>query len=233
MACKNKGMKENLMTALGEALETAQNALAAAEAGNFAAARELLDLMDTQRDEAEATYGLGNAAHSQRRAKITRVEAATRELLPAEEVPAPAPAPAAAPAQEKKVRNAAPAQTLTAEQWGRVGAALAADGVTAEARAEFARTRRAEREALQAQNDRFGAQVAEREALQAEVEAAALTGDVDAANAAWDRLFDVCTAIRTKEGIARRAGKPCPVKLAAHIAARDAAAWVRRAAREG
>lgn len=222
-------MKANLMTALGEALETAQNALAAAEAGEFATARALLSQMDAQRDEAEATYGLGNAAHAQRRAKITRVEAAARELLPAEEVPAPA----AAPVKEKKARNAAPAQALTAEQWGRVGDALRADGVSAEARAEFARARRAQREALQDQNDRFAAQVAEREALQAEVEAAALAGDVPAANAAWDRLFDVCTVIRTKEGIARRAGKPCPVKLVAHVAARDDAAWVRRAARRG
>ena len=223
-------MKANLMTALGEALETAQNALAAAEAGEFATARELLGQMDAQRDEAEATYGLGNAAHAQRRAKITRVEAAARELLPAEEVPAEV---VAAPVKEKKARNAAPAQALTAEQWGRVGDALRADSVSPEARAEFARARRAQREALQDQNDRFAAQVAEREALQAEVEAAALVGDVAAANAAWDRLFDVATAIRTKEGITRRAGKPCPVKLAAHVAARDDAAWVRRAARRG
>lgn len=218
------------MTALGTALETAQQALAAAQAGDFTAARELLATAEALRQDAEQTFGNGNAAHAQRRAKITRVEAAALELLPAE-VEAPAEAPGAEAAPTKKARGVAPAHALGADDWARVAAALEADGATAAARAEFAAARRAEREELLIQNDRFGAKVAEREALQAEVEAAALALDVDAANAAWDRLFDVCTAIRSQEGIARRAGKPDPVKQAAHEAARDDAARLRRLAR--
>ena len=212
------------MTALATALETAQQALAAAEAADFTAARELLAAAEAQGQDAAQTYGNGNAAHAQRRAKIARVQAAALALLPAE-VEAPAEV-----APTKKVRGVAPAHALSAEQWARVAEALQAAGTDAAARAEFATARRVEREEL-VQNDRFGAKVAEREALQAEVEAAALAGDVDAANAAWDRLFDVCTAIRSQEGIARRAGKTDPVKVAAHEAARDDAARIRRFAR--
>ena len=213
------------MTALATALETAQQALAAAEAADFTAARELLAAAEAQGQDAAQTYGNGNAAHAQRRAKIARVQAAALALLPAE-VEAPAEA-----APTKKVRGVAPAHALSADDWTRVAAALQAAGTDAAARAEFATARRVEREERLVQNDRFGAKVAEREALQAEVEAAALAGDVDAANAAWDRLFDVCTAIRSQEGIARRAGKTDPVKVAAHEAARDDAARIRRFAR--
>ena len=107
-----------------------------------------------------------------------------------------------------KVRGVAAPHTLPDEGWDRVAAALRAQGTDAEAReADAARHGRLQGDAEDAR-DTWRARVEERFALQAQLEVCALRGDYAGANAAWDRLFDVVTAIRSREGAARRRGLP-------------------------
>lgn len=62
--------------------------------------------------------------------------------------------------------------------------------------------------------------LAEAALLQARVKVAALGGDVDAANVAWDRLFDVTTGLRGAAQKLQRAGTPDAAKDAAYEQAR-------------
>jgi len=70
--------------------------------------------------------------------------------------------------------------------------------------------------------------------LIARVEAAALGGEVDAANTAWDKLFDIVTALQISELNARRKGAneaERAVKLANYTAAREDSLRIRQWAR--
>ena len=140
------------------------------------------------------------------------------EVAPVDE-PAPTPVILPAPAEPElppvaqvdapaKVRGVAAPHALPDEGWDRVAAALRAQGNDAEARAaDAARHGRLQGDAEDA-SDTWRARVEERFALQAQLEVCALRGDYAGANAAWDRLFDVVTAIRSREGAARRRGLP-------------------------
>ncbi|MFC3833414.1 hypothetical protein [Deinococcus rufus] len=82
-------MNETIKSALASALTAVSEALAAAQSGNIKDAAALLTIMD---EHLELGQG-GNAAAAQRRAKILRLEAQTRALLPtpdAAEEPVPA-----------------------------------------------------------------------------------------------------------------------------------------------
>ena len=105
---------------------------------------------------------------------------------------------------------------------GGVRGVRAEAGEDAEQRERDAATFQAEQLAARAVRNTFRAKVLEGQALQARVEVAALRGDYAAANAAWDRLFDVVTAIRSLEGGYRRkhGGVADPAKVAAYDAAR-------------
>lgn len=152
---------------------------------------------------------------------------------------APTPA-AAAPleavtlAVQPSARNIAPAHTLDADAWARVAAALQVDGETttdvAQLRLDAERHAAAQVQARVGRKT-FVAKVEEARSLQALVMAGALTGDVAAANKAWDRLFDVTTSIRGAAQKAIREGQPDPVKNAAYDQAREFAkrikAWAR------
>lgn len=121
-----------------------------------------------------------------------------------------------------KTRQVAPPLALSAEQWALVAQGLTAAGESAEGRAAEAAQFEAQQQEARIAKETFRAKVFEGQALQARAEAAALAGDVDAANSAWDRLFDVVTAIRSLEGGHRRknGGVADPVKAAAYDAAR-------------
>lgn len=157
----------------------------------------------------------------------------------------PAPAPVALPAPTEvelppvaqadapaRVRGVAAPHALPDEGWDRVAAALRAQGTEVEAReADAARHKRLQGEAEEAR-DTWRARVEERFALQARLEVCALRGDHDGANAAWDRLFDVVTAIRSREGAARRRGLPeaaamRPVFEAANEDSKQVRQWAR------
>ncbi|MDK2013500.1 MULTISPECIES: hypothetical protein [unclassified Deinococcus] len=159
--------------------------------------------------------------------------------------PAPAPAPVALPAPAEtelppvaqadapaRVRGVAAPHALPDEGWDRVAAALRAQGTEVEAReADAARHKRLQGDAEEAR-DTWRARVEERFALQAQLEVCALRGDYDGANAAWDRLFDVVTAIRSREGAARRRGLPeaaamRPVFEAANEDSKQVRQWAR------
>ena len=82
--------------------------------------------------------------------------------------------------------------------------------------------------------DTYAVKVAQRLALIARVEAAALRGEVDAANRAWDKLFDIVTALRISELNARRKGAneaERAEKLANYTAAREDSLRIRQWAR--
>ncbi|GGL16765.1 hypothetical protein [Deinococcus radiotolerans] len=166
---------------------------------------------------------------------------ATDEAEPAAEQDAePAPAPVVLPelppvAQADapaKVRGVAPAHVLPDDGWDRVAAALRAQGTDVEAcEADAARHKRLQGEAEE-KRDSWRARVEERFALQAQLEVCALRGDYAGANAAWDRLFDVVTAIRSREGAARRRGLPeaadmRPVFEAANEDSKQVRVWAR------
>lgn len=71
-------------------------------------------------------------------------------------------------------------------------------------------------------------------ALIARIEAAALRGKVDAANTAWDRLFDIVTALWISELNARRKGADeaeRATKLANYTVAREDSLRIRQWAR--
>lgn len=159
--------------------------------------------------------------------------------------PAPAPAPVALPAPAEtelppvaqadapaRVRGVAAPHALPDEGWDRVAAALRAQGTEVEAReADAARHKRLQGDAEEAR-DSWRARVEERFALQAQLEVCALRGDYAGANAAWDRLFDVVTAIRSREGAARRRGLPeaaamRPVFEAANEDSKQVRQWAR------
>ncbi|MBZ9715371.1 hypothetical protein [Deinococcus multiflagellatus] len=131
-----------------------------------------------------------------------------------------------------KVRGVAAPHSLTAEEWARVADALRAQGVTVEARQGDATRHEAAYKAATEARDTWRAKVEERFFRQAQLDVAALTGDVAAANAAWDRLFDVVTAIRSREGAARRKGRPEAATMKpVYEAARDESLQIRRWAR--
>lgn len=124
---------------------------------------------------------------------------------------------------QAKPRQAAPAHAYTAEGWALVAAGLRAAGEEADELDKDAAQFEAQRAVARTERDTFRAKVCEGQALQAQVEAAALRGDVNAANAAWDRLFDVVTAIRSMEGAHRRknGGQADPFKAACYDTARE------------
>ncbi|AZI44252.1 hypothetical protein EHF33_15280 [Deinococcus psychrotolerans] len=81
--------------------------------------------------------------------------------------------------------------------------------------------------------DRYAIKVAQRLALITRVEAA-LRGEVEAANDAWDKLFDIVTALRISELNARRKGAgetEQAEKLANYTAAREDSLRIRQWAR--
>lgn len=217
-------MNETIMTALGTAVTTLTAALEAAQAGRSDEARELLATADRHLEEGQG----GNAAHAARRRKALRLEAEVRALLPE-----PEPTVLETVSPVKAPRGVAPAQALEADAWARVGEALRAEGANADALDLTAgQHEKVQAEALIAR-ERQRARVAERLALQARVEAAALRGDTDAANRAWDRLFDVVTALRGTEGKARRAGQPDEQAARDYQAAREDTLKIRRWGRQG
>ncbi|MFC6663939.1 hypothetical protein ACFP9V_19200 [Deinococcus radiopugnans] len=122
---------------------------------------------------------------------------------------------------------------MTADAWVRVGEALRAEGADAGALELAAQQQQQVQTQALIARERQRARVAERLALQARVEAAALHGDIDAANQAWDRLFDVVTALRGAEGKARRSGQPDQQAACDYHAAREDALKIRRWARGG
>ncbi|MDR6330567.1 hypothetical protein [Deinococcus soli (ex Cha et al. 2016)] len=269
-------MNEIIKTALAEALTAAEEAQTAAQAGNFAEARALLEVVEAGLNAGETR----NPALVNRRLKIIRIQASVEALLPAAEpvveapaqanaepalepeveaapvaepaqepeaapVDEPAPAPVALPAPAEtelppvaqadapaKVRGVAAPHALPDEGWDRVAAALRAQGTEVEAReADAARHKRLQGDAEEAR-DTWRARVEERFALQAQLEVCALRGDYAGANAAWDRLFDVVTAIRSREGAARRRGLPeaaamRPVFEAANEDSKQVRQWAR------
>lgn len=172
----------------------------------------------------------------------TAEEAAPEEMpLPAAELPvaapeseeapaalaaapeaAPAPAQAdAAPVAAKAPRNVAPPKHLTAEAWNRVGTALRLQGMDAAERAAALPDLQVALNEAKIARDTHRTKVAEAALLQARVDVAALEGDVDAANAAWDRLFDVTTGLRGAAQKLQRAGTPDAAKDAAYEQARQ------------
>lgn len=265
-------MNEAIKTALAEALTAAEEAQVAAQTGNFAEARALLEVVEAGLNAGETR----NPALMNRRLKIIRIQASVEAMLPADDaatetdaepvvaveapsqadaeptqepevapVAEPAPAPIALPAPTEvelppvaqadapaKVRGVAAPHALPADGWERVAAALRAQGTDVEAReADAARHGRLQAEAEDAR-DTWRARVEERFALQARLEVCALRGDHDGANAAWDRLFDVVTAIRSREGAARRRGLPeaaamRPVFEAANEDSKQVRQWAR------
>ncbi|NTX99260.1 hypothetical protein [Deinococcus sp. JMULE3] len=267
-------MNEVIKTALAEALTAAEEAQTAAQAGNFAEARTLLDVVEAGLNAGETR----NPALMNRRLKIIRIQASVEALLPADDAatetdaepvvaveapaqadaepvqepevapaaePVDAPAPVALPAPTEvdlppvaqadapaKVRGVAAPHALPADGWERVAAALRAQGTDVEAReADAARHGHLQAEAEDAR-DTWRARVEERFALQARLEVCAMRGDHDGANAAWDRLFDVVTAIRSREGAARRRGLPeaaamRPVFEAANEDSKQVRQWAR------
>lgn len=254
-------MNEALKTALNEARALAEAARTAAEAGNPEEARRLLAELDAMREECAGGNAAASASRAktlrieaealalldtaQPEADEGAAEAAPlhapEQPVPAEvepaavnEAPLPEVVPVALPAPTKAraPRGTAPAHSLSADEWSRVAAALRAQG--ADIGTLDAETERftAQMEQARIERNTFRARVMERQALQARLEAAALRGDLDAANAAWDRLFDVVTAIRSMEGTHRRkTGQADPEKAAAYDAAREASLKVRRWAR--
>ncbi|RJF74518.1 hypothetical protein D3875_04355 [Deinococcus cavernae] len=143
-------------------------------------------------------------------------EAAVADSTPAAQEAAPEPT-------QAKPRQAASPHAYTAEGWALVAAGLRAAGEEADELDRDAAQFDAQRAVARTERDTFRAKVCEGQALQAQVEAAALRGDVEAANAAWDRLFDVVTAIRSMEGTHRRknGGQADPFKAACYDAARE------------
>ncbi len=217
-------MNETIMTALGTAVTTFTAAMEAAQAGRIQEARELLIAAEGHLQEGQG----GNAAHAARRRKALRLEAEVRALLPEPEDTALV----VAVSPTKALRGVAPAQTLEADAWARVGEALRTEGADAEALDLAAgQHEQVQAEALIAR-ERQRARVAERSALQARVESAALRGETDAANCAWDRLFDVVTALRGAEGKARRSGQPDEQAARDYHAAREDTLKIRRWGRE-
>ncbi|MFC6663035.1 hypothetical protein [Deinococcus multiflagellatus] len=104
--------------------------------------------------------------------------------------------------------------------------------MTVEERQQAAAHHEAAYRAATEARDGWTAKVEERFYRQAQVEAAALTGDVAAANEAWDRLFDVVTAIRSREGAARRKKLPVaaemgPIYEAARLDSLRIKGWAR------
>ena len=83
-------------------------------------------------------------------------------------------------------------------------AALVALGIDAAVRDVVAAEQEQAAQLAADQQDRYAVKVAQRLALIARVKVAALRGEVDAANAAWDRLFDIVTALRISGLNARR-----------------------------
>ena len=135
---------------------------------------------------------------------------------------APAPAQAdAAPVGPKAPRNVAPPKHLTAEAWGRVGDALRLQGTDAAERAAALPDLQVALNEAKIARDTHRTKVAEAALLQARVDVAALEGDVDAANAAWDRLFDVTTGLRGAAQKLQREGRPDAAKDAAYEQARQ------------
>ncbi len=106
------------------------------------------------------------------------------------------------------VRPATSPHSLPDDGWDRVAAGLRMLGVTAEDLDVAAAAHEFAQQEASKSRDTYGVKVAERLALQARLEAAALRGEYATANAAWDRLFDVVTALRGRESMARRRKLP-------------------------
>ncbi|GAA3999914.1 hypothetical protein GCM10022631_08600 [Deinococcus rubellus] len=218
-------MNETLKTALATALTAATEAFDAAQQGQFTEARQLLTIVAEQLALGEG----GNAAAAACRGKILRLEVETQTLLDAAPVdlepanlPLPAPRKAAAPVY------------LTAEAWSRVRAALVALGVDPLKRDAVAAEQEQAAQAAAIGRNSYAVKVAQRLTLVARVEAAALRGEVDAANTAWDRLFDIVTALRISELNARRKNADeaeRALKLANYTAAREDSLRIRQWAR--
>ncbi|GAA4015917.1 hypothetical protein GCM10022631_30240 [Deinococcus rubellus] len=248
-------MNETIQSALATAVTAATEALEAAQQGQLNEARELLAIVDEQLALGEG----GNAAAAARRKKILRLQAETQALLdaalvelepvqpeplalPAEEAPAnlplPAPLPPVADAApelaDKAPRKVAAPVYLTPDAWGRVALALRAQGIDPAQQDALADEHDAQAEYASIDRNTYAVKVAQRIALLARVQAAALRGEVDAANAAWDRLFDVVTALRISELNARRKGADeaeRAMKLANYSAAREDSLRIRQWAR--
>ncbi|KQR18871.1 hypothetical protein [Deinococcus sp. Leaf326] len=154
------------------------------------------------------------------------------EEAPAAPEAAPTPVqPDAAPVAAKAPRSVAAPKELTPEAWNQVGTALRLQGMdAAERAAALPDLQVALNEAKIARNT-HGTKVAEAALLQARVDVAALEGDVDGANATWDRLFDVTTGLRGAAQKLQRAGTPDAAKDAAYEQARQfnlrVSAWGR------
>ena len=248
-------MNETLKTALATALTAATEALDAAQTGQLTEARQLLTIVDEQLALGEG----GNAAAAARRGKILRLQAETQTLMdaasvetepvepePTEEAPIDAPANLPLPAPLPPVADAAPERAdkaprkaaapvyLTPEAWGRVRAALVALGVDPVERDAVAAEQEQAAQGAAIGRDTYAVKVAQRLALLARVEAAALRGEVDAANTAWDKLFDIVTALRISELNARRKNADeaeRAAKLANYTAAREDSLRIRQWAR--
>ncbi|MFC4637898.1 hypothetical protein [Deinococcus hohokamensis] len=132
---------------------------------------------------------------------------------------------------EAKRKGVAPPHSLSAEGWALVAAGLASLGMVAADREADALRFTKERQQALLERNTYAAKVAERQIPQVQIEATALTGHIEAANAAWDRLFDVVTALRGAVGKARRAGEPCEEKVANDHAAREDSLRIRHWAR--
>jgi len=233
-------MNDTLKTALATALTAATEAFDAAQRGQLTEARQLLTIVDEQLALGEG----GNAAAAARRGKILRLQAETQTLLdaaPVETAPVepelavPAGPPLSASAwADKTPRKAAAPVYLAPEAWGRVRAALVALGVDPVERDAVAAEQDQAAQDAAIGRDTYAVKVAQCLALIARVEAAALRGEVDAANSAWDRLFDIVTALRISELNARRKGADeaeRAVKLANYTAAREDSLRIRQWAR--
>ncbi|AZI44004.1 hypothetical protein EHF33_13840 [Deinococcus psychrotolerans] len=253
-------MNDTLKTALATAVTAATEALEAAQQDRFTEARELLSIVAEQLALGEG----GNAAAAARRKKILRLQAETQALIdaapvetelveaapvepePTEEAqveapvnlplltPLPPVADAAAELADKAPRKAAAPIYLTPEAWGRVALALRAQGIDAGEQDAVADEHDAAAEYASIERNTYAAKVAQRVALLDRVQAAALRGEVDVANTAWDRLFDVVTALRISELNARRKGADeveQAEKLANYTAAREDSLRIRQWAR--
>ena len=250
------------VTAATEALEAAQQGqltearqllaivdeqLALGEGGNAAAASRRKKILRLQ---AETQALLDAAPVDAAQVEAELVEAAPVEpepvSLPAEEAPVeapanlplPAPLPpvadAAAERADKAPRKVAAPVYLTPEAWGRVGLALRAQGVDAAEQDALADEHDAAAEYASIERNTYAVKVAQRIALLARVQAAALRGEVDAANTAWDKLFDVVTALRISELNARRKNADeaeRATKLSNYTAAREDSLRIRQWAR--
>ncbi|MFB9992035.1 hypothetical protein ACFFLM_08690 [Deinococcus oregonensis] len=104
-------------------------------------------------------------------------------------------APEADPAPSRAPRNMPAPHALPDDGWDRVAAGLRMLSVSADDLDVAAAAHEFAQEEARKNRDTYGLKVAERLALQARREAAALRGEYGAANAAWDRLFDVVTAL--------------------------------------